>query len=187
MCWQKIPSNYLKPSCMCTQSFFLSNNHRYNQLRFVIEINSPLVHAIHAKKKMPFVDMPASVYIWSARIRHAFGVHIQITPLCIDNQPPRSYSWQWIHKSVFLINADNIINLSVVGLYQITCLKFKIQNLMKAVKRSWLNYHDVIMTAMASQITGLTIVYPTVYWGVDQRKHQSSTSLAFVRGIGEFP
>ena len=47
------------------------------------------------------------------------------------------------------------------------------------------------MGAMASQITSLTIVYSTVYSGADQRKHQSSTSLAFVRGnspgAGEFP
>ena len=39
------------------------------------------------------------------------------------------------------------------------------------------------MWARASQITSLTIVYSTVYSGADQRKHQSSTSLAFVRGI----
>ena len=37
------------------------------------------------------------------------------------------------------------------------------------------------MGAMASQITSLTIVYSTVYSGADQRKHQSSSSLAFVR------
>ena len=35
------------------------------------------------------------------------------------------------------------------------------------------------MSAMASQITSLTIVYWTVYSGADQRKHQSSASLAF--------
>ena len=47
-----------------------------------------------------------------------------------------------------------------------------------------LNFHydDVIMGAMASQITSLTIVYSTVYSDADQRKHQSSASLAFVRG-----
>ena len=36
---------------------------------------------------------------------------------------------------------------------------------------------------MASQITSLTSVYTAVYSGVDQRKHQSSASLVFVRGI----
>ena len=45
------------------------------------------------------------------------------------------------------------------------------------------HYDDVIMSAIASQITSLAIVYSTVYSDVDQRKHQSSASLAFVRGI----
>ena len=39
-------------------------------------------------------------------------------------------------------------------------------------------YGDVIMVAIASQITSLPIVYLTVYSGEDQRKHQSSASLA---------
>ena len=43
------------------------------------------------------------------------------------------------------------------------------------------------MGAVTSQITSLTIVYSTVYSGADQRKHQSSTSLAFVRGINRGP
>ena len=44
-------------------------------------------------------------------------------------------------------------------------------------------YTDVITSMMASQITRLSIVYSTVYSGADQRKHQRSASLAFVRGI----
>ena len=47
---------------------------------------------------------------------------------------------------------------------------------------SW-HYNDVIMDKIASQITSLTIVYSTVYLSADQSKHQSSASLAFVRGI----
>ena len=43
------------------------------------------------------------------------------------------------------------------------------------------------MSAMASQITSLTIVYSSVYSGADQRKDQSSASLAFVRGIHRQP
>ena len=49
------------------------------------------------------------------------------------------------------------------------------------------HYSDVIMGTMASQITSLTIVYSTVYSGADQRKHQSSASLAFVWGIHRWP
>ena len=43
------------------------------------------------------------------------------------------------------------------------------------------------MGTMASQITSLAIVYSSVYSDVDQRKHQSSASLAFVRGIHRGP
>ena len=65
-----------------------------------------------------------------------------------------------------------------------------------------IHHNDVIMGAMASQITSLTIVYSTFYSGADQRKHQtcyvygeikllkkhqSSASLAFVLGIHRWP
>ena len=46
---------------------------------------------------------------------------------------------------------------------------------------------DVIMSTLASQITSLTIVCSNVYSGADQRKHQSSAPLAFVRGIHRWP
>ena len=45
------------------------------------------------------------------------------------------------------------------------------------------HYNDVIMSTIASQITSLTIVYSTVFSDADQRKHQTSASLAFVREI----
>ena len=40
------------------------------------------------------------------------------------------------------------------------------------------------MGAMATQITGVSIVYSNVCSDANQRKHLSSTSLAFVRGGG---
>ena len=49
------------------------------------------------------------------------------------------------------------------------------------------HYHDVIMSAMASQITSLTTINSVVYSGTDQRQHQSSASLAFVMGIHQWP
>ena len=51
----------------------------------------------------------------------------------------------------------------------------------------WHDYNDVIMGAMASQITSLTSVYATVYTYADQKKYQSSASLAFVWGIHRWP
>ena len=47
-----------------------------------------------------------------------------------------------------------------------------------------INHHnDVIMTTISPQLTSLMVVYSTVYSDADQRKHQSSASLAFVWGI----
>ena len=54
-----------------------------------------------------------------------------------------------------------------------------------------LYYSNVMVKAMASQITDVSIAYSTVRSGANQRKQQSSASLAFVRGgspmTGEFP
>ena len=55
------------------------------------------------------------------------------------------------------------------------------------IKSFHFHYDDVIMDAMASQTTSLTVVYSSIYSGADQRKHQSSTSLTFVRGIHRWP
>ena len=49
------------------------------------------------------------------------------------------------------------------------------------------HYNDVIKSAMASQITGVSNVYLTVCSDADQRKHKSTASLAFVRGINRWP
>ena len=42
------------------------------------------------------------------------------------------------------------------------------------------------MSAMASRITSVYIIYSTICSGADQRKHQSFASLAFVRGIHRY-
>ena len=43
------------------------------------------------------------------------------------------------------------------------------------------------MGAMASQLTGVSIIYSTVCSSADQRKYPSSASLAFVKGIHRWP
>ena len=57
----------------------------------------------------------------------------------------------------------------------------------RRIAASLYHYGDVIMGMMPSQITSLTVVYSTVYSGVDQSKHQSSASLAFVLGLHRGP
>ena len=59
------------------------------------------------------------------------------------------------------------------------------------VKEIDFHYSDDIMSVMASQNTGVSIVYSTICSEADQRKHQSSALLAFCEGnspvTGEFP
>ena len=57
----------------------------------------------------------------------------------------------------------------------------------RSTAKLW-TYHnsDVIMSPMASQITSITIVYSTVYSGVDERKHQFRVT-DFVKGIHRWP
>ena len=50
-----------------------------------------------------------------------------------------------------------------------------------------LHCSDIIMSARASQITGVSMVYSTICSDADQRKHKRFASLAFVRGIHRWP
>ena len=50
-----------------------------------------------------------------------------------------------------------------------------------------IHYSDIIMSSVASQITVVWNIYSTVCSGADERRHQSSASLAFVRGIHRGP
>ena len=49
------------------------------------------------------------------------------------------------------------------------------------------HYSDIMMSALVSQITGVSIVCSAVCSGIGQRKHQSTASLAFVRGNHRWP
>ena len=72
--------------------------------------------------------------------------------------------------------------------YALSCCCNAISSMkIHVIYSSIIHYNDVTMTTMAYQITRLMIVYSTVYSGTDQRKHQSSALLAFVRGIRRWP
>ena len=83
------------------------------------------------------------------------------------------------------------LETSKLGLYdlreRITIIPQVNYNIVTPHKGALLHYIDVIMGAVASQITSLTIVYSNIYSDADQRQHQSCTSLAFVWGIHRGP
>ena len=90
-----------------------------------------------------------------------------------------------------MISSDSttiIIMLSVVGSsIQSDAIRTVSENLQHPKCTCQSHNRDVIMSAMASQITGASSVYSTVCSGADQRKDQTSASLAFVMGIHRWP
>ena len=88
---------------------------------------------------------------------------------------------------------QNFVGAHVLATIDLKFIDFKVISILQSekvsvsIKALWYHYDDVIMTMLASQITSLTVVYSIVYSGVNQRKHQSSASLAFVREIHRGP
>ena len=76
---------------------------------------------------------------------------------------------------------SSVVVVGVLGGWERGCsTKWYWRGLVLLMQTDMQHYGDVIMGALASQITSLPIVYLTVCSGVDQGKHQSSASLAFV-------
>ena len=68
------------------------------------------------------------------------------------------------------------------------CVFIEVQRIHRFyITKSVIHYIDIIMRAMASQITSLTIDYLTIYSGPHQRKHESFVAQAFVQGIPRWP
>ena len=86
----------------------------------------------------------------------------------------------WSHVT-FEIASGNTKCICIIS------LNLNVTSILSFLLENIYHYSDVIMSGMASQITSIMIVYPTVYTGADQRNHQSSASLAFVRGIRRWP
>ena len=119
-----------------------------------------------------------------------------------------SLTWKWTYHQVtpsiffvvpLLIMSVNLIairvsrRIDIIG-FLAAVNNFSVRTLLHlwlSVMGKWMSFidhcYDVIMGAMASQITNLTIVYSTVYSGAGQRKHRGSASLAFVRGSHRWP
>ena len=105
--------------------------------------------------------------------RHSSKNHIYIYKLEITNRVFTKYYWSLgasKHIAPQMVYVTNIRNITIARILPIL-----------------IHYDDVIMGAIASQITNLTIVYSAVYSGANQRKYQKSASLAFVRGIHRWP
>ena len=97
---------------------------------------------------------------------------------------PRLPSWQ--PSLIFFnvpIESRSIIKHCTLKLFQVTYICYI--RLATGLVYIWVKAGSG--DDLSPEITSLTIVYLTVYSGADQRKRQSSASLAFVRGIHRWP
>ena len=113
----------------------------------------------------PFASCTSDLLIHLPRrffIKWSENVICKMVPFCFR---PRVYGI----LVVVVTNITIVLHITKLLHHQVIQVYFK-------------HYSDVIMSTIASQITGVSIVCSSVCSGVDQRKHQSSASLAFVRG-----
>ena len=99
---------------------------------------------------------------------------------CVFSCWPACVSWVPVNI------ADRGVNLNLIFWF-IWNFRDVTTTILPNRKSNLKHYNDVIMSSMASQITSLAIVYSVVNSDANQRKHQSSASLAFVRGIHRWP
>ena len=106
-------------------------------------------------------------------MHHRPSLHNKVWQLCI-------FLVLEIYTYGAYVFVKNTITMSASCRYLIYCA-------MQSTRWGCLHCNDVTMSATASQITSVSIVYPTVCLGADQRKHQSSAWVAFVRRIHMWP
>ena len=112
------------------------------------------------------------------------------------------YIINWAIRSMFQWNSIRISNIYIQQKYTFYSMHLKLLSAKHRPLHSlakdpealdsgrWIllsHNGDVIISVMASQITGVSSVCSTVCSNADQRKHQSSASLAFLKGIHRSP
>ena len=134
---------------------------------------------------MPSWDVPNDdkdgAYINSRISLNFFGANIR----CRYHQKVSIY----FHHSAEIVHMSYLRRWAVLGI--VTHISVRRNNgasvVMIRSHQRQVHCGDVMMGAIASQITSLTIVSSTVYSDADQRKHQSSASLAFVGRVHRGP
>ena len=94
---------------------------------------------------------------------------------------------RWTLQNIWKIMPNFAVTLVPADDLTLLCDRTSANKVVCASMYERTHYIDVMMSAIASQITSLTIIYSAVYSGADQRKHQSSVSLAFEWGIHRWP
>ena len=143
-------------------------------------MNSPHKGPV-TRKMFPFDDVIMYIYRWC--LCHTCAFMGCYTPIAVNNNLVLHEIWA---KSYFRLTKAVNLQLLIIKCLFTTLLSHHcwcILHSFEPPSKRNPHYNDVIMSVMASKITSLTIAYSSVYSSADQRKHQSSASLAFVRGM----
>ena len=160
---------------------------RIRNPQLYVSDKGPMGFSVHWLSKNVMYSIANDIY--KIRDNRLINLQYRIIDRCLITVNPRVFAiWHLILQSInFLIysNGAQWEDMQAHEIYYTSTLclwlhKWYWQNVSYMTHS---HYTDLIMDAMASQITSLTIVYSTINSGADQRKQQSSASLAFVRGI----
>ena len=149
-----------------------------------IDNKDQVLHRLQAKER----QTETATY-FNRMVDHA-GIGVDKLPFCSYHEKffeHLPYPWSLSMKIIWQLNDKSISILHVYFVYY--PLKSSAVSITTLLWRdiSVMHYSDAIMSAMASQITGVSVVYTSLRSGTDQRKHQSSASLAFERIIHRRP
>ena len=90
-------------------------------------------------------------------------------------------------SQIYLQNHNSTFNTIPWYVWHLACKLRKIVYMKSYTHMQYVpKIMHIIMSVMASQITGILIVCSAVCLGTDQRKYQNSMSRAFVRGIHQW-
>ena len=155
---------YMDPHCSCAQKQLISMKICYQQPHRTMFnfVRKTFCHAfVYGVVCVDRVSQAAIIW-WCTRV-------------CGRGISPR-----WVSELLWLKGTS--IFVIFIPLARLVS-KLNFQMFCYELKNDYHYINDAIMSAIASKITSLTNVYSTVYSDADQRKHQSSASLAFVRWI----
>ena len=170
------------------------------------ELSNWLLHLKYIKPSSISISWGLQLSICNPSWRHQMEIFSTLLAICVENSPDTgefpaqrqvtraamfSLICAWMNGWVNNRDASDLrrhhVHYDVIVMLRLTELWRKAidddnhmgTNAMD-LSNAFDHYGDVIMGAIASQITSFTNVYSTVSSGADQRRHQSSASLVFV-------
>ena len=130
--------------------------------------------------------IPSNINISSCKIWILDGYRT-ITWFIVKQIVGKSFQWCLIKNEYFFMQENIFEKGFLQNINYYVKLTMHSSGSRRCTKAFQSHYNNVIISVTVSQITRVSIVHWNVCSGTAQRKYQSSVSLAFVRGIHQWP